>query len=196
MSNQPDPLDEFRSVWQQEDGLPSEDLQAMAKRAVWLGWRMRLTFCVELITTIIGASYCFRLLFDESGLAMKSFASFGVLFCLLGFWGVISTRAGAWAKSSKTSREILEHEIARTHSSIRYLRFNGLLGLLGIPFIALAIWVIQSEPGQRSDEREMFAYVVYALMTVGFISYWLFLPKLLERKNQELRELEQRLEQF
>ena len=181
---------EFQSMWQDNEPavLREFDLKATARKARWIGWRMRVVFAIEFLCCLFGLGACLYVLFQSPKTAMLTFAVFGSVYCILGMWATVVVRRGAWGSSNDTIQALIQLEIDRACSAIKYMKMNVWFSALGVPFIGLAVWVLTSDPSVDPHRRDV-SFGIYAVMGMVFIGIWLYAPHYIRKKRQELREL-------
>lgn len=192
-----DLLEDYKVLWQEEPTphiVPTMDIHAMAKKAVWLGWRMRLVFVFEVCTLLLAIYLSIQILLGDRIEELKTFAWFGLATSIIGLPGIVLTRQGAWQNPDKDTMNILKTEVARTQSAIRYLIFNGWFCLPCIPLLILGARVTLARSEQDASTSPLFAFSIYAALLIGMFVYWAILPRLLRNKRQRLETLNQMIE--
>jgi len=159
--------DNLQQVWQDT---PPVDMGKMARHARFVWWRMRINFALEIIISLTGL-VVFALLFDPSVPSSMAFSLFGMLFCLAGMWVAVKIRTGAWGEPEDTALSLVELQIRRAKSAIRYIKFNIYLGLAAVTLIPLGFWKLYDNYDKLSVERLNLAT---GLFIVSFLVIVLF----------------------
>ncbi|SDE37625.1 hypothetical protein [Kordiimonas lacus] len=188
-SNMPD-WDDLTDIWQQS---PEVDMDKMARHARFVWWRMRINFAIEVVLCLGGmALFGWHLVTgdaaDKVGGTALSVAM--LLLCGLGLWASCFIRAGAWGQADGTAQSLVDLQIRRARSSVRYMVVNNWGCGLGLLTFIYIYWSLIERYG-AIDHPEL---TVANYLMVGTILFFLLFPfftiPFLKRKRDEIARLE------
>jgi len=188
-SNMPD-WDDLTDIWQQS---PDVDMEKMARHARFVWWRMRINFAIEALFCAGGmAFFGWQLVTGDAGAMVGGVPLFVAmfLFCGLGLWSSYFVRAGAWGRADGTAQSLVDLQIRRARSSVRYMVVNNWGCGVGLLTFGYIYWSLLERYGSV-DAPEM-SMVNYWL--AGTILFFLMFPfatiPFLKRKRDEIARLE------
>ncbi|NVJ98308.1 MAG: hypothetical protein HWE25_09155 [Alphaproteobacteria bacterium] len=169
MSNQPDmpDWDDLQDLWQDT---PEVDMSKLASHARFVWWRMRFNFAFELLACAGGLAFMIWDLWHAEGWIRILFDIFFILFCSGGLWAAFYVRRGAWGDPGETALSLVELQIKRAQSSIRYVQVNNWGCLAGVPIIVMTYLMVHQQ-GLITDEKSL---VLNILMGIGIATFTLF----------------------
>ncbi len=185
--------DNLQKMWQDS---PEIDMNKLARNAKFVWWRMRINFIIEVLACILGI-VLFGLMIDFSQLEFSLLGGFGVLFCMISLWMAVVIRKGAWGKPDDTALSLINLQIARAKSSIKYIKFNSYMGLGTLVILALGFRIIYIKHGTLlpNAESDPSIYIMLGvLIGLGSTAFlfpiigWVFI----KRKRRLINELKTR----
>lgn len=188
-SNMPD-WDDLTDIWQQS---PDVDMEKMARHARFVWWRMRINFVIEVVLCLGGMGLFGWYLVTGDAASMVGGTALSVImliFCGLGLWASYYIRAGAWGQADGTAQSLVDLQIRRARSSVRYMLVNNWGCGVGLLTFGYIYWSLIERYG--SIEAPELSTVNYWL--VGTILIFLLFPfatiPFLKRKRDEITRLE------
>ncbi len=188
-SNMPD-WDDLTDIWQQS---PDVDMEKMARHARFVWWRMRINFAIE-ATLCLGGMVLFGwfLVTGEAASKVGGVALNVVMFvfCSAGLWASCFIRAGAWGRADGTAQSLVDLQIRRARSSVRYLLVNNWGCGIGLLTFGYIYWSLLERYG-AVDAPEMTMVNYWVTGTVLFFALFPFATiPFLKRKRDEIARLE------
>ncbi|MFC4348458.1 hypothetical protein ACFO5Q_11415 [Kordiimonas lipolytica] len=187
--NMPD-WDDLTDIWQQS---PEIDMDKMARHARFVWWRMRVNFAFEVIVCLSGMGlFGWDLLSGSAAKQVGGIPLAIVLFlvCALGLWAAFYVRSGAWGQADGTAQSLIDLQIKRARSSIRYIIVNNWGCGVGILAFGFIYWSLIERYGSiDAPELDTVNYWVTGTMLFFLLFPFATIP-FLKRKRDQLARLE------
>ncbi|NVJ70730.1 MAG: hypothetical protein HWE08_10280 [Alphaproteobacteria bacterium] len=185
--------DDLQQLWQDS---PDVDMTKLAKHARFVWWRMRLNFAVEVAMCLLGIGFFGWQAITKFAFPDVVMEAFFVVLCAAGIWGAFYIRRGAWGEPDGSALSLVELQIRRAKSAIRYIVINNWGCLAGMPVIALTYWVMYSRHGNLTYERSVTLHVLMGGMAAVFVLFPILTRPYVRKKKQQILELERLAEQL
>ncbi len=168
--------------WQSQ-ATPKTDIQALMKRTRRRTRGAKLCFALNIIATFgLLVVFLYGIYDGQWGEPVNIYIGFGGLFSLVFIYFEAKIRFAIWSQLCDSPEKAIDHAIAGSESSMRYMWITKLSFL---PFIPLVNWFVYTV-SQTSDKAALPAY----LMANGFmLVVYLFVDYLYRKRKKEYQQL-------
>lgn len=177
--------DELKDVWQDT---PPVDMAKLARNAKFVWWRMRINFILEVAGAITVAAVSV-IEVDFASLSSIVFFSAFLLFAVVAFWAAVHVRQGAWGSAGDDAEALLDLQINRAKSTIRYIKVNNWLSLSAFLLVPLAYWNIFDGPEQFDAAQMRVIHWAYGAVMVFVVAFPLITRNIIKSKRREIEHL-------
>lgn len=185
--------DDLQDIWQDS---PEVDMQRMARHARFVWWRMRINFVLELLVCTVGIGVLGWDLTTQSTPVGYLFDITFILFCLGGIWAAFYIRKGAWGEPDGTALSLVELQIRRARSAIRYIVMNNWGCLAGVFALGLGYWMMYDKLGTFDHEDMRGMNILAVSAGAMFVLFPVLTRPYVQKKQKQIEQLSEMADQL
>ncbi|PCI62240.1 MAG: hypothetical protein COB37_07165 [Kordiimonadales bacterium] len=177
--------DELQDVWQDT---PPVDMAELARNAKFVWWRMRINFVLEVAGSLTVAAIS-MIEVDFASLSSVVFFTAFLLFGVAALWAAVHVREGAWGSAGEDAEALIDLQINRAKSTIRYIKVNNWLSVSAFLLVPLAYWNIFDGPEQFDEAQMRVIHWAYGAVMVFVVGFPLVTRNIIKSKRREIEHL-------